>query len=113
MSKHAMHPEYNLPISQAAYVAEMIGMEVKNKKDMYLEFVEVFPGISMQQFQIVLNYVKKQLGLKKLAFSQYDDLDTLRRNLSIEKIRVSRMRGLGKHGVIELKKLHEEGRDQE
>lgn len=114
MSDYATHPVYKLPVSQAAYVAEMLTLELAKKEDLYDKFIGLFPEVPMSQFCVTLQHVKGQLKTKRLAINNHNDLDQLNRNLAQERIRVGHAMKRGKHGIIELKKLYKEkeGKDE-
>lgn len=99
-----IHPVHGLKISQTAYIAEFLTDRIITFEELYEECADVFPNIDKQNFRVLVQKVKEQLGIKKLILSKQKK-EKLRTYFKMEKRRVLILQRQGKFGIIELKKL--------
>ncbi len=110
MIERKIHPVYQLPISQTAYLAEMIGTEPISKNELYLEMLKVWDGMPKNHFNILLSRVIKTLNAKVVKNNvsiTSEQLQVLKEAYAIQRLRVIGLIRVGKTGYVSLTTIAE------
>lgn len=102
------HPLHNLPVSQAAYLAEMLTDYPIPLDELYVEMVQLWPGLTRDNFCCQVRRLRKHIGLRVSRRGVWVSRSTqgkIKDALYLEKCRVSAMITCNKNSRIELKKL--------
>ncbi len=106
MIERKLHPVYQLPISQTAFMAEMIGTSPISKDELYVEMMSLWDGMPKKHFNTLLARVVKTLdatvdkdnGISITA----EQLQYLREAYAIQRQRVIGLIRVGKTGYVSL-----------
>lgn len=102
------HPQYNLPVSQAAYLAEMLTTEPTDLNELYLDMVALWPDMTRDSFCCLVRRLRTHIHLKvnkRGVWVSKSVMIQIKDQIWLERCRVNAQKNTKKPGRIELKKI--------